>query len=101
MDEQHEPYATRRELDQVREEMRAMRTDATTIAVLGTQLTTLTANLLEFKVDVNQRFDAHDKLHATAERERSASRRWLIGTCLAALTILAGLYGWVALLVHH
>lgn len=96
-----EPFATRRELDQVREEVRAMRADTTTIAVLGQQITQLTQNLLDFKTSVNTRFDAHDKLHATAELERTSSRRWLIGTCIAALTIMAGLYGWVALLLPH
>ena len=93
----NEPYATRRELDQVRDEMRVMRADTTTIAVLAQQITQLTANLLDFKVAVNTRFDSHDKLHATAERDRTASRRWLIGTCVTAICAMIGLYGWIAL----
>lgn len=74
MDGRDEPYATRREVDQVRDELRTMRSDSTTIAVLAQQITQLTANLLDFKTSVYTRFDAHDKLHATAEQERVSSR---------------------------
>ena len=100
MDGRDEPYATRREVDQVRDELRTMRSDSTTIAVLAQQITQLTANLLDFKTSVYTRFDAHDKLHATAEQERVSSRRWLIGTCVAALAAMIGLYGWIALFLH-
>lgn len=96
-----EPLATRREVDQLRDEMRQAQADAKTVAVLSEQLATLARSLSDFKTAIQTRFEAHDKVHADAERERTASRRWLIGTCIAALTVLIGLYGWVALLLDH
>jgi hypothetical protein len=91
---------TRRELDQIRGELSRQRQDGTTVAVLSTQLTTLAASVAEFKAAVGKRFDDHDRLHAEAEKERTSSRRWLIGTTIAALAMLIGMYGWVALLLH-
>lgn len=95
-----DPFATRRELDQLRTELRTMHADSTAVAVLGTQLSTLSRDLTDFKAAITKQFEDHDRVHEMAERERTASRRWLIGTTIAALTVLIGLYGWVALLLH-
>lgn len=96
-----EPYATRRELDQVREEMRMLRADSTTVAVLSQQLVALTAAFVEFKTSVTDRFDAHDKLHGESEKARTDNRRWLVGTAIAAICGLIGLYGWIAVFLPH
>lgn len=100
-------YVTRREIDQVRGELSEIRQSVdslksgnTTVAVLGTQITVLTKELSELKTDMVNRFTKHELVHAEDEKARSSGRRWLIGTTIAALGTIGGLYGWVALLLH-
>lgn len=101
-------YVSRREVDQLRGELtdirqsvESLKTGNAAIAVLGTQISTITRDLQEIKSDVNTKFSRHEEIHALDEKARSSSRRWLIGTTITALGIVAGLYGWVALLIHR
>jgi hypothetical protein len=100
-------YVSRREVDQLRGEVTEIRQSVdslksgnTAIAVLGTQIATVMRDLSELKADMTARFTQHEKIHEDDERARSSGRRWLIGTTIAALGVIVGLYGWVALLIH-
>jgi hypothetical protein len=103
-----EDYVSRREVDQLRGEVTEVRQSVDSlksgnaaVAVLGTQISTITRDLSELKSDMVARFTSHEKIHAEDEKARSSGRRWLIGTTITALGIIAGLYGWVALLLHR
>lgn len=89
-----------REIAEIRQSVDMLRSGNTSIAVLGTQISTITRDLSELKSDMMAKFSAHEKIHEADERARSSSRRWLIGTTIAALGVIVGLYGWVALLLH-
>lgn len=102
-----EDYVSRREVDQLRGELTDIRQSVdslkagnTSIAVLGTQISIITRDLSELKSDMVTRFTQHEKIHEDDEKARSSGRRWLIGTTVAALGVIVGLYGWVALLLH-
>lgn len=103
-----EDYVSRREVDQLRDEITGIRQSVdtlksgnTSIAVLGTQISTITRDLSELKSDMMAKFISHEKIHEDDEKARSSGRRWLIGTTIAALGVIMGLYGWVALLLHR
>jgi hypothetical protein len=103
-----EDYVTRREIDQTRADMSdikhtidTIKSENAAIAVLSTQISTITRDLTELKTDMITRFTRHEAVHESDEKARSASRRWLIATTITALGIIAGLYGWVALLLHR
>lgn len=70
------------------------------VAVLSSQLTSLARDLIDLKGDINQRFSEHERVHEVDKRDRVSGRRWMITTCIAGLAILAGLYGWIALLLN-
>jgi small-conductance mechanosensitive channel len=100
-------FVSRREGDQIRNELTGihqsvdkLKSDNTTVAVLATQISTLTRDLSELKSDMLTRFTRHEEIHEADEKARSSGRRWLIGTTIAALGVIVGLYGWVALLLH-
>jgi len=103
-----EDYVTRREFDLIRtdiaENKRAindLKSGNAAVAVLGTQISTITRDLSELKSDMTTRFTKHEEIHAADEKARLSSRRWLIGTTISLLAILAGLYGWIAILFHR
>lgn len=84
--------ATRREMDQLREELRRIDDHGTRgVGVLQAQVTDLVKDVVELKADMNTRFQAHQRQHEVAERERRAGRRWLIGTVIAALVVLVAI----------
>lgn len=102
-----EDYVSRREVDQLRGELTEIRQSVdslksgnTSIAILGTQISTITRDLSELKSDMMTKFSSHERIHEEDEKARSSGRRWLIGTTIAALGVIAGLYGWIALLLH-
>jgi small-conductance mechanosensitive channel len=102
-----EDYVSRREVDQLRGELTEIRQSVDTlksgnaaIAVLSTQISTITRDLSELKSDMTTKFARHEEVHEADEKARSSGRRWLIGTTIAALGVIVGLYGWVALLLH-
>jgi hypothetical protein len=102
-----EDYVSRREVDllrneitDVRQSVEGLKSGNAAVAVLGTQIATITRDLSELKMDMIARFTQHEKIHADDEKARSSGRRWLIGTTIAALGVIVGLYGWVALLIH-
>lgn len=61
------------------------------VAVVQAQLLEVVKDLTELKADVNARFDAHLREHAQESADRTATRRWMIGTFLAALAIIVTL----------
>lgn len=101
-------YATQRDLDLLRQEVRENRTSLevlksanSNIAVLSTQLSQLTTSVSEMKTNFDARFNEHERVHEKDEKQRSSNRKFLITTCLTGLAIIAGLYGWIALLLHR
>lgn len=70
------------------------------VAGLQVQLTELVKDVLELKGDMNTRFTSHEKVHENDmkhreadEKNRVSGRRWLIGTAIAALAVLATVVG--------
>jgi hypothetical protein len=103
-----EDYVTRREIDQLRADVTdtkhsvdELKSGNAAIAVLSTQISTITRDLSELKSDMMSKFTNHERVHEEDEKARSSGRRWLIGTTISALAVLAGLYGWIALLLHR
>lgn len=103
-----EDYVTRREMDQIRVDLSdtrhsvdLLKTENAAIGVLSTQISIVTRDLSELKSDMNYKFTKHEQVHEADEKARTSGRRWLIGTAISALAIVAGLYGWVALLIHR
>lgn len=100
-------YPTRREFDQlsstVMDSKRAideLRSGNTAIAVLGTQLASLTQSVSEMKSSLSDRFEKHDGVHSLEAKERVTGRRWLISMAIAGIGALIGLYGWIAIFIH-
>lgn len=92
-----EPVASRREVDQLREDLRRIDEHGTRgIGVLQTQLTDVVKNVTEMKAEVNARFEAHQRVHDRDEQLRISGRRWTIAT---AATMLGGLATTLGLLV--
>lgn len=103
-----EDYVTRREVDQLRADVSdtkhsidTLKAENAAIAVLSTQISIITRDLSELKTDMTNKFTRHEAVHEADEKARSSGRRWLIGTAITSLGIIAGLYGWVALLIHR
>lgn len=97
-----EAYATRRELDMVRDDIRSLRSDvgaltggSTGVPVLQDRLIEMTKDIAELRGDMNSRFTDHLKAHEQANRDRVTGRRWLIGTAFAGIGALAGLYAMI------
>jgi hypothetical protein len=61
------------------------------VAVVQTQLVDVVKDLAELKAEVDKRFDAHMRDHAQETKDRTAARRWAIGTFIAALTVVVTL----------
>lgn len=84
--------ATRREVDQLREELHRIDDHGTRgVTAMQVQVTDLIKDVLDLKNDVNSRFQAHQDAHDTAERERRSGRRWLLSTVIAALVVLVAI----------
>lgn len=94
-----EPWATRRELDLLREDFRDLRNEvqpivsgASGVPVLQDRMIELVKDVGDLRLDMNQRFTDHLKAHEQANRDRVSGRRWLIGISFTALGALCGLY---------
>jgi hypothetical protein len=61
------------------------------VAVVQTQLVDVVKDLAELKAEVDKRFDAHMRDHAEDTKDRTAARRWAVGTFIAALAIVVSL----------
>ena len=61
------------------------------VGVVQAQLVEVVKDLADLKAEVNSRFDAHARVHDQDTRDRVNSRRWAIGTFLAALAIVVTL----------
>lgn len=89
-----EPVASQRELDQLRDELHRLDDHGSRgVGVIQAQLTDLVKDLTELKVNVDTRFDAHQRVHDQDRRERISGRRWFIGTAIAGLTGFAAVIG--------
>lgn len=102
-----EPFATRREFDLLRQEftdtkhaVEELKSGNAAIAVLSSQLTGVVQAIAEIKSDMTNRFTTHDNIHKQDNDARISGRRWLIGTAIAAIGALVGLYGWIAIFIH-
>lgn len=67
--------------------------------ILQVSLTELIKDVSELKADMNARFTDHDRLHEREKSERLSSRRWFIGTTVALLTAMGGLYPFLYTLI--
>lgn len=99
---QPEPVASRRELDQLREDVRRLDEHGTRgIGVVQAQLTDVVKNLAEMKSEVNTRFEAHQRVHDRDEQARVSGRRWMIATTATMLGGLAGVLGLLVEILQH
>ena len=60
------------------------------VATMQMQLTDLIKDVVELKVDMNARFEAHQKVHDQDQKARVTGRRWMTTTVIAALVLVAG-----------
>lgn len=89
-----EPLATRRELDQLRADLIRMDEHGTRgVLTLTERVTDLIADVLQLRSDLDKRFEAHQRVHDQAERDRRAGRRWIVTTVIAALVCLIAILG--------
>jgi hypothetical protein len=89
-----EPYATRRELDQLRQDLTRLDDHGSRgVGAIQLQLTELVKDTTELKTDMSNRFAAHEVQHEKQERERVSGRRWLIGISVTALASIATVGG--------
>ena len=61
------------------------------VAVVQSQLVDVVKDLAELKAEVDKRFDVHMREHVQEAKDRTAARRWAIGSFLAALAIVVSL----------
>lgn len=93
-----EPAASRREVDQLREELHRLDDHGSRgVGTLQTQVTELVKDVTELRAEVSGRFTDHLRLHNQEQRDRVSARRWLIGTGIAGLASIAAV---IALLVQ-
>ena len=84
--------ASRREVDQLREELHRIDDHGTRgVTAMQVQVTDLIKDVLDLKSEMNNRFQKHQQQHEVAERERRAGRRWLLSTVIAALVVLVAI----------
>lgn len=114
-----EETVSRREFDDLRQEVRSLSSLGTTIAVLSQQLSTVQRDMNELKLTTERNNATHNALHREEQEDRAkeaearrvereneakdrrSSRRWLVTTGITGLAAMAGLYGWIALFLHH
>ncbi len=90
-------FVTRREVDQLRQEIQRMDDHGTRgVTVVQTQLTDVIKDMVELKTEVNKRFEEHQRQHTRDEDSRSANRRWAWSFGIAVLAMLGGLYPYLA-----
>ena len=63
------------------------------VAVVQSQLTEVVKDLTELKGDVNARFNAHQVVHETDQKERRDGRRWLVGISLTGIATMVAVIG--------
>jgi hypothetical protein len=60
------------------------------VIVLQVQIQDLTKEVTKLRADMDHRFDAHDHQHEKDEAKRVTSRRWLVGSIIAAVASVDG-----------
>ena len=83
----------RRDLDHTNDQVESLRENKISTAVAENQLTSLARDVIDFKTEMVNRFDAHDKVHDKEQQERANGRRWMIGLCVT------GVLGFITVLV--
>ena len=92
-----EPYATRRELDMLAARVDSIDRDGTRgVIALQAQLTDVMKDITMLTSDVNMVkkdtalwFEKHGGQHEQDLKDRTSSRRWMIGTVIAGLVSMA------------
>jgi hypothetical protein len=80
-----EPYASRRELDQLREDLRRLDDHGSRgVGAIQIQLTALVRDMAELKIDTSSRFAEHFRQHE-ADAAQRRSDRWKAAAVVAAL----------------
>jgi hypothetical protein len=96
-----EPYATRRELDQLRSDVIRLDEHGTRgVTVVQSQLTDVIRDVVELKAEINSRFSDHARQHERDEDQRLSGRRWALAFAVTVVTAIGGLYPLVINL-HH
>jgi hypothetical protein len=60
------------------------------VIVLQVQIQDLTKEVTKLRADMDHRFDAHAQQHDRDEAKRVTSRRWLVGSIIAAIAAIDG-----------
>lgn len=85
-----ERAASQRELDVLRQRVDQMDAQGTRgVGVIQSQL----GDLIRDFAKMEARLDGHEQLHEGERKDRAANRRWLTGTCIAALVLLVAILG--------
>lgn len=71
------------------------------VAVVQAQLTDLAKDVVRLEADLDKRFDEHVRVHVQDQRDRVSGRRWMLGTVVAALTVLVAILGLTLNLAAH
>jgi hypothetical protein len=74
------------------------------VVTLQAQVRELAADLSELKGETRTWQNTHDRAHEQEARDRTAGRRWLVGTAIAALVALCTVVGLLISLIaelHH
>ena len=97
-----EEWVTRRELDLLKAAADAKHAEQDTrltlldqggsrgVIGLTVQMQDLTKEVTRLRADMDHRFDAHDDQHEKDEAKRVTSRRWLVGSIIAAVASVDG-----------
>jgi hypothetical protein len=97
-----EATASRREVDQLREDLHRLDEHGTRgVSAMQVQLTDLLKDVIELKTDVGVRFDAHEREHDKDEDKRVQARRWLIGAGIAGAASVAAVVGLLIDVLSH
>lgn len=91
---QREPYATRRELDQLTQRMNQFDEHGTRgVAVVQAQLSQVIRDVARLETDMTGRFAEHVRQHDREERKQLSSRRFTVATTVAILMLLVAVIG--------
>jgi hypothetical protein len=97
-----EAAASQREVDILRGELQRLDDHGTRgVGAIQSQLVNMVKDLAELKANVDTRFDAHQRVHDQDHADRISGRRWLIGTAIAGIGAMAGMFAMLWDILRH